>query len=155
MSIQSTIHEAMVQAMRQRDRQRKDALSFLLSEMKTAAINRRVAELSDAEAVSLLQKQLRQREESLEAARAAGRGELAEANEYEIRLIREYLPDAPGEDETRELAAQVIRDLGARSMRDMGRVMAEASGRLPGVDKALLSRLVRAELSGAPDERAG
>ena len=58
----------MVQAMRERDRQRKDALSFLLSELKTTAINKRVPELADAEAISLLQKQLRQREESRDVA---------------------------------------------------------------------------------------
>ena len=53
------------------DRRRKDALSFLLAQLQTAAINRRAEELPDAEATAVLQKQVRQREESLEAARKA------------------------------------------------------------------------------------
>jgi uncharacterized protein len=148
MSIQASIQEAMVRALRERDRPRKEALSFLLSELKTAAINKRVPELSDAEAVALLQKQLRQREESREAAQKAARDDLAAASEYEIALIREYLPQALGEEETRQLAAQVIQDLGAASMRDMGRVMAEAASRAPAVDKGLLSAIVKAQLGG-------
>src|SRR5262249_43962819 len=87
MSIKASIQAAMVQAMRERDRPRKDALSFLLSEMKTAAINRRVPELADPEAIALLQKQLRQREESRDAARQAGRADLVAASEDEIALI--------------------------------------------------------------------
>ena len=137
----------MTAALRQGDRRRKDALSFLLAQLQTAAINKRVDELPDAEAVAALQKQLRQREESLEAAKRAGRSELVEANQYEIELIRDYLPQPLSEEETRELAAAVIRDLGATSVREMGRVMGEAASRAPSVDKSRLAAIVRAQLA--------
>ena len=138
----------MTAALRERDRRRKDALSFLLAQLQTAAINRRVAELPDEEAIGVLQKQLRQREESLEGARKAVRPELAQANEYEIALIREYLPPPLSEEATRALAAAVVADLGATSLKEMGRVMAEAARRDPSVDKGLLAGIVRAQLSG-------
>src|SRR5207237_10130479 len=86
------IQAHMTAARRERDRRRKHALSFVLAHLQTAPINRRAAELPDTEAAGLLQQQLRQREESLEAARKAGRTDLVEANNYEIALIRSYLP---------------------------------------------------------------
>ena len=148
MSLQSRIRADMTAALREHDRRRKDALSFLLAQLQTAAINRRMAELPDAEAVGVLQKQLRQREESLEAARKAGRAELVEANEYEAGLIRQYLPQPLSEEATGALAAAVIAELGAGDVKEMGRVMAEAARREPSVDKGLLARIVRAQLTG-------
>src|SRR5207249_4095466 len=105
-------------------------------------------EVPDAEAVSVLQKQVRQREESLEAARKAGRAELVEANEYEVGLIRQYLPQPLSAEATRALATAVIAEIGASEVKEMGRVMAEAAKREPSVDKGLLARIVRAQLTG-------
>jgi uncharacterized protein YqeY len=148
MSVQSRIQQDMVAALKARDQPRRTALSFLASELKRLVIDRRLTELPDADAVPVLQKQLKLRQDAAEQARAANRPDLLEQAEYEIRLIGEYLPQGLSEAETRALAEAVIRDLGATSMKDMGKVMAEAGKRQPGVDKSTLSGLVKGLLAG-------
>jgi len=137
----------MVAALKARDTERRAALSFLVSELKAVAVDRRIAELPDVDAISVLQKQKKQREETLKSAEDGGRDDMAAKVRYEIALIGEYLPDAPGEEQVEAIAREVIADLGATGMRDMGKVMAEVPNRLAGVDKSMLSGVVKRLLS--------
>lgn len=148
MSLQSRIQQDMIAALKARDANRRQALSFVASELKRVAIDKRIDELPDADAIQILQKQLKLRQEALDQAKAVNRPDLAESNVYEISVISEYLPKALSEDETRALAAEVIKDLGATSMKDMGKVMAEAGKRSAAADKTLLSTIVKQQLGG-------
>lgn len=148
MSVQSKIQHDMIAALKARDANRRAALSFLGSELKRVSIDKRVDELSDAEAIAILQKQLKLRHEAADQARAVNRTDLLEQNNYEIGVISEYLPRALSEEDTRALANRVIADLAATTMKEMGRVMAEASKREPAADKTLLSTIVKQALSG-------
>lgn len=151
MSSSSSIHGRMqadmVAALKARDSERRAALSFLVSEVKAVAVDRRLTELPDADAIGVLQKQRKQREETLKSAEDAGRADVAAQARYEIALIGEYLPEAPSPEAVERVAREVIADLGASSMRDMGKVMAEVPNRLAGVDKSTLSAVVKRLLS--------
>ena len=148
MSLQSRIQQDMIAALKARDQARRGALSFVASELKRVAIDKRVDELSDAEAIGILQKQLKLRQEAADQAKAVSRQDLLDANLYEIGIISEYLPKALGEAETAALAKAVIAEIGATSMKDMGRVMAECSKREAAADKGMLSTIVKQQLSG-------
>lgn len=146
-SIQKQVQAEMVTALKSGDRRRKDALSFLLAEIKGVAKDRRVETLPDEDTITMLQKQLRKVQETEEVARDGKRLEAFEQAVYEIALIREFLPDAPSQEAVEEAARAAIASLGATSIRDMGRVMAEVPKHLPGVDKAMLSGVVKRLLS--------
>lgn len=148
-SIQKQIQNGMVAALKGGDKRRKDALSFLLAEVKGVAKDRKIPELPDTDTIGTLQKQLRKVQETEEATRDGKRPEAHEQAVYEIALIREFLPDAPSEEAVEAAARAVIADLGASSIRDMGKVMAEIPQRLPGVDKGMLSGVVKRLLSQA------
>lgn len=148
MSIQARLQQEMIAALKARDANRRSAISFVAAEIKRMAIDKRLPELPDADAVGVLQKQMKLRQEALSQAKIANRADLVEAAEYEIRVIGEFLPQALGEEATKALAARVVADLGAISMKDMGKVMAEATKREPAADKTILSGLVKALLAG-------
>jgi uncharacterized protein YqeY len=148
MSVQTRIQQDMIQALKARDQERRNALSFLASELKRVAIDRRITELPDPDAIQILQKQLKLRHEAIQAAKDAGREELISQNEYEVGIIQSYLPKGLSADEMAQLAERVIAKLGATSMRDMGKVIAECTAEAPGVDKSQLSAVVKAKLSG-------
>ena len=134
----------MTAALKARDTDRRAALSFLFSELKAVAVEKGDrADLPDADAVAVLQKQRKSRDETLQSAVDGGRDDLAEKTRYEIVLIAEYLPEAPSADAVEKAVRAVIADLGAVSVRDMGKVMAEVPNRLAGVDKATLSGVVK------------
>jgi len=143
MSIYSQIQADMTAALKARDSERRAALSFLFSELKAVAIDKRVPELPDADSVTMLQKQRKLRDETLKSAEDGGREDLAVKTRYEIALIAEYLPESPSEAQVEETVRAVIADLGATSMRDMGKVMAEVPNRLAGTDKSVLSGVVK------------
>jgi uncharacterized protein len=147
MSIYSQIQSDMTAALKARETEKRAALSFLFSELKAVAVDKRATELADADSIVVLQKQKKQREETLKSAEDGGRTELAEKTRYEIGLIGAYLPEAPSEGAVEETVRTVITELGASSMRDMGKVMAEAGNRLAGVDKSVLSSTVKRLLS--------
>ena len=144
MSIYTQIQADMTAALKSRDAERRAALSFLFSELKAVAVDKgNRDELPDADAIAVLQKQRKSRDETLESAVEGKRDELAAKTRYEIALIAEYLPEAPSLEAVESTVRAVIADLGATTVRDMGKVMAEVPNRLAGVDKAMLSGVVK------------
>lgn len=148
MTIHAQIQKDSVMALKEKDSERRAALSFLASELKKVAKDSKLEELDDARAVSILQKQLKQRHETLDAATKANREDLAKQAKYEIDLISAYLPVSLSEEETKTLAAKVISELGALSMKDMGKVMNQALKEAPAADKSKLSAIVKTLLAG-------
>lgn len=148
MGIHADMQKEMVAALKARDSVRRGALSFLASELKKVAVDKRIPELPDADAIPILQKQLKLRQDALAQAQAAQRADLVESSEYEIRLIGEFLPKGLSAEETRALATAVVAELGASSMKDMGKVMAELGKRAAAIDKAVASGIVKGLLAG-------
>lgn len=96
----------------------------------------------------MLQKEAKRRREAIEQFRAAGREDLVQKEEEELKIIEEYLPRQLSDDEIRAVLEEIIEAVGAQSMRDMGRVMKEAMARMRGqADGRRVSELARELLS--------
>ena len=134
MSIKSQLNESMKDAMRSGDEVRKHTVRMALAAVKQAEVDKRV-ELDDMAVINLLQKEVKNRRESLEEARKANRPDLVEANEAEIRVLEAFLPKSMPEEELRALVQAAITETGAASSADMGKVMktvmAKVAGRAP------------------------
>jgi uncharacterized protein YqeY len=123
----------------------------VLRMLKAAVKNKQVdlrRELTDGEILDVVAKQVKQRQESIDQFRAAGRIDLAEIEEREHLILRAYLPTALSVQELEEAVTMTIQNLGASGMKDMGKVMNAILGEHAGrVDGKELSALVRVKLS--------
>lgn len=125
MSISETISADTKEAMKARDKSRVDTLRMLSSALGNEQIQLG-HEPSEEEEIAVLRRQLKQREESAEAYRQAGRDEQAEAETAEAEIIRGYLPAPMSREELESVADKAIQEIGATSMKDMGNVMGRA-----------------------------
>ncbi len=144
-----TIRTEMTAAMRAGDAQRRDTLRLLIA----ALDNARIAagrDLSDEDALAALQREAKQRRESIEEYRKGGRDDLVEAEQAELTIIEAYLPDQLGEDELRAIARELIEERGASGPGDLGAVMGPLMQRVRGrADGRQANAIVRELLSGA------
>jgi uncharacterized protein YqeY len=143
MTLLERIESAMRDAMRARDERRTQTLRMAMA----AAQNRRIElgrALADEEIVDVLGKQLRQRRESIDVYRSAGREEQAGNEEAEAAILAEFLPEQLTGDEVEELARAAIAETAAEGPRDMGRVMGALAPRTRGrADGRVVSEVVR------------
>jgi uncharacterized protein len=148
MSLRDDILRDTKEAMRSRDRPRIEALRMLSTALKNDEIERGRT-LSEDEEMTVLRRQLKQREESAEAFRKAGRDEQAQTEESEAEIVRSYLPAPLSDEEMRRIVDEAIEDTGATSMKDMGAVMGRANV-LAGnrADGRRFSALARERLQG-------
>lgn len=150
MSLQTDLETAMRAAMKAGDAKRVSTLRMAMA----AAHNRQIElghVLTDAEMIEVLDRQVKQRRESIELFRNGGRPELAESEEAELAILREFLPEPLAADELERLAREAVAATGAAGPADMGRVMGvlvpQTKGRADGKD---VSDLVRRLLSEVP-----
>lgn len=143
MTIKNQLNESMKDAMRSGDEVRKRTVRMALAAVKQVEVDKRV-ELDDAAVMALLQKEIKNRRESLEEAKKADRLDLVEANEAEIKVLEAFLPKSMPEDELRAIVQTAITETGAASPADMGKVMKVVMGRVAGrAPNDVISRLVR------------
>jgi uncharacterized protein YqeY len=136
------------EAMKSRERPRVEALRMLSAALKNAEIEKGTP-LIESEEREILRRQLKQREESVEAFRKAGREEAARAEEAEAEIVRHYLPIPLSDEELAEIVDEAVRETGASSMKDMGAVMGWATAIAGGrADNRKLAALVRERLQG-------
>lgn len=131
MSIKNQLNESMKDAMKSGDEVRKRTVRMALAAVKQVEVDKRI-ELDDAAVMSLLQKEIKNRRESLEEAKKANRLDLVEANEAEINVLQAFLPKAMPVEELRLLVQTAIAETGASSPADMGRVMKTVMPRVGG-----------------------
>ena len=143
MSLTGKIQQDMKSAMKERDRARVSALRMLNAALKNGEIEAG-RPLTEEEEQVILRRQLKQREESAEAFRRAGREERAASEAAEAALVREYLPEPPSAEELEGIVDRAVRETGATGMKDMGAVMGRAmelsEGRAEGRELAALVR---------------
>jgi uncharacterized protein YqeY len=145
--IKARIVEAMKDAMRAREKERLGAIRLILAEFKKVEVDERV-DVDDTRAMSLLDKMVKQRRDSIKQYEAGGRPELAAAEQAEIEVISGFLPAALSEDEIKGIISKAIAETGASSMKDMGAVMNIARPQLTGrADMGQVSQLVKQLLS--------
>lgn len=149
MTLTERLEAAMRDAMRARDEQRTQTLRMAMA----AAHNQRIAkrrDLTDDEVIDVLTRQVKQRRESIEMYRDAGREERAASEEAEAAILTEFLPAQLSTDEVEDLARAAITETGAAGPGDLGRVMGALSPRTRGrADGRIVSDTVRRLLSEA------
>jgi len=124
--LREQINESIKSAMKSKDKQRLSTLRLVSSAIKYAEIEaeRTGKTLSNDDILSLLQKMIKQRQESVDIFDKAGRKELADQERGEIEVIRGFLPQQMSEAEAGEAIGAVIKEIGAQGVKDMGKVMA-------------------------------
>jgi len=134
MTIKTQLNESMKDAMKSGDEVRKRTVRMALAAVKQAEVDKRV-ELDDAAVMNLIQKEVKNRRESLEEAKKANRADLIEANQAEIKVLEAFLPKAMPAEELRALVQAAIAETGAAGPGDMGKVMKtvmpKVAGRAP------------------------
>ena len=146
--LKDKITEDMKTAMRAKETARLGTVRLLLSAMKQKEVDERV-ELTDADILSIIEKMLKQRRESIAQFEKAGRNDLAEVEKAEIAVLSGYLPQQMSEAEVAEAIAAAIKETGAAGPKDMGKVMGLLKPRLAGrTDMGKLSVSVKAKLGG-------
>ena len=145
MTLQQRVDSDLKESMRAKDTTKLNVLRMLKSALKYAAITKSdaEAELSDAEAVQVIRKQAKQRQDSIESFEKGGRAELAEKEKEELAVLNTYLPQGMSPDELTKVVRETIAEVGATSKAQMGAVMkalqAKVGGRADG--KALSSEV--------------
>ena len=138
----------MKAAMRAKDSARLMTVRLLLSAMKQKEVDERV-ELTDADVVSILEKMIKQRRESIAQFEKASRQDLVDKEKSEIEVLSAYLPQKMGDAELAQAIAAAVAESGASGIKDMGKVMALLKPRLAGrADMGAVSALVKSKLSG-------
>lgn len=146
MSLKQEINDQVKQAMKGGEKARLKVLRMLTAAIKQKEIDERI-ELDDAQVLAVIDKMVKQRRESIEQYSAGGRPELAEAEQAEIDILSDFLPEQLGDDELAAMIDRAIADTDAASMADMGRVMAQLKPKVQGrADMKQVSAAVRAKL---------
>ena len=148
MSLKTRITEDMKTAMKARESARMGAIRLLLAAIKQKEVDER-GELDDAAVVAVIEKLTKQRKDSVTQYQAAGRQELADAEQFEIAVLAAYLPEKISAADTAAAVAAAVAETGATGPADMGKLMAVLKPRLAGkADMAEVSKLVKAALAG-------
>ncbi len=147
MSLKARINEDMKSAMKARETARLGAIRLLLAAIKQKEVDERIA-LDDAAVLSVIDKMLKQRRDSIAQYEQAGRQDLADAEKFEVTVLSGYMPQALSEGEIAAAVAEAIAASGAAGMQDMGKVMAVLKPKLAGrADMAQVSGRVKAALA--------
>jgi len=136
------------EAMKNRDTLKSSVLSFLRADMMNLALAKKKEKLDDSEAISVIKKQIKQRQDSIEQFTKGGRLEMAQKEKEESEILKTYLPPELSLDEIKKVIEEAIASTNAQGIKDMGRVMKEVTAKVSGqADGKLVSDLVRERLS--------
>ena len=136
MALYDTIDNDLKAAMIAKDAVRLSTLRFLKSALKYAAIEKKKETLDDAEVRQIIQKQIKQRKESIDQFQKAGRKDLAGKETQEVKVLEEYLPKQMSDDELTGIVAAEIKAQGVSSKKDFGRMMKHLTEKLQGQAEA-------------------
>ena len=148
MALREQLTEDIKTAMKARETERLNALRLLSAAVKQREVDERIT-LDDAAMVSVIEKMIKQRKDSISQYEKAQRQDLADKEKYEISVIEAYMPKQLSQAEVEAVIAEVIASTGAKSAADMGKVMGAVKPRLAGkADMGKVSALVKAKLAG-------
>jgi hypothetical protein len=147
MLLKARINDDLKAAMRAGDAKRRDALRLLLAALKQREVDER-KDLADAEVVTVVEKLVKQRRESIVQFEKGGRQDLVQNEAYELELLQSYMPQALADAEVEAAIAEALAATGAKAPSDMGKVMGVLKSRLAGrADMGKVSALVKAKLA--------
>ena len=147
MSLKLKINEDMKSAMRSKDSARLGAIRLLQSGIKQKEVDERIV-ISDGDVLTIIEKMLKQRRDSIDAFKKAERQDLVEKEEFEVSVLMQYMPEPLEEVEILNIIDQAIKNLSASSMKDMGAVMNAIKPELSGkANMADVSQKIKSKLT--------
>ena len=147
MSLIVRLEKELKKAMAAREAERRDTLRLILASLRSAEKDLQ-RPLHDDEELQVLQRERKRRQEAAEGFRSGGREEQAEAEERELAVLEEFMPEPLSEAELEEIVDDAIAEVGATNVRDIGRVMADVMPQVSGrADGSAVSQLVREKLA--------
>jgi len=145
--LKQLITNDMKLAMKAQDKPALKAIRMILGAIKQKEIDDRI-ELNDSQVLTVIQKMVKQRKDSISQFSDAGRTDLVEVEESELVIINNYMPEQLSDDEVDTAVTKAIADSGADSMKDMGKLMGILKVQLDGkADMGAVSQLIKAKLS--------
>ena len=145
--LKQLITDDMKLAMKAQDKPALKAIRMILGAIKQKEIDERI-DLDDNQVMSVIQKMVKQRKDSISQFSDAGRTDLVEVEEAELLIINKYMPKQLSQDEIEAAVVKAISDTGADSMKDMGKLMGILKGQLDGkADMGQVSQLIKSKLS--------
>ena len=145
-TLKSRLQSDMKSSMKSHDKPRLLVVRLMLAAIKQIEVDERI-ELDDDRIIAVLDKMTKQRRESIEHFSKASRDDLIAIEEFELQIIREYLPQALSEAEINALIEQSIEATGAASIKDMGKVIGRLRPQLQGrADMSMVSQLIKSRL---------
>ena len=148
MSLKQRLTDDMKAAMKGGEKERLGVIRLANAAIKQREVDERI-ELDDTQVLSVLEKMVKQRRDSITQFRAAGREDLASQEEFELGVLQGYLPEQLGQAELDAIVAKAIADAGASSPKDMGKVVGLVKPQVAGrADMGQVSALVKKKLAG-------
>ena len=145
--LKNQITEDMKTAMRAKDSVRLGAIRLLLAAIKQREVDERI-ELTDSDVISVIEKMLKQRRDSIAAFELAKRDDLADIEKFEVSVLQTYMPKQMSDAEISAIVDQVIADTGAQGAKDMGKVVGLVKPLVAGMaDMGKVSGLIKARLA--------
>jgi len=136
------------EAMKSRDSAKSSVLNFLRAELMNVAIAKKKNKLDDNDIITVIRKQIKERQDSIEQFKKGNRQDLAEKEGNELVILKTYLPEELSSEEVQKIIEEAIISTGSNSIKDMGRVMKEVTAKVAGrADGKLVSDLVKEKLS--------
>lgn len=147
MSLKEKINEDMKSAMRSKDAALLGTIRLIQAAIKQKEVDERIL-VDDSSVISIIEKMLKQRNDSIEAFKKANRTDLVDKEEFEVSVLKNYMPEQMNAEEVEKIIQEVIKKIGASSMKEMGPVMAQAKEILSGkANMAEVSKIIKAKLS--------
>ena len=147
-ALKDRITEEMKNAMRAGEKERLATIRLILSAIKQREVDERI-QLDDTQVLSVVEKMVKQRKESIAQFEAGGRADLVAKEQAEMAVLQTYLPAQMSEAELDALIAEAVASTGAASIKDMGKVMAAVKAKAQGrADMGAVSARIKQKLSG-------
>ena len=147
MALLSDIKQDLKQAMLDKNDLERDTIRMFLAEVQRFEIDSK-EEADDAKAIQIINKMIKQRNDSISQFKSGGRDDLAAKEEKEVQILSKYKPEQLSEEEVIDKVKEAIESSGASSMQDMGKVMGILNSSLAGsADMGMVSKIVKEELA--------
>lgn len=148
MSLLEQLNQDMKYAMKHKDKARLNVIRMIKTSLQHEVIERQNSQLSEDEELTILSRELKQRNDSLQEFKSAGRQDLVEKLETEIQILQEYMPNQLSDDELEAIVQSTVQEVNAKSKSDMGKVMSAIMPKIKGkADGSKVNKLVQKHLS--------
>ncbi|MBY7143343.1 GatB/YqeY domain-containing protein [Virgibacillus sp. NKC19-3] len=148
MRLLEQLNQDMKQAMKDKDKEKLGVIRMIKASLQNELINLGKENLSEDEELTILSRELKQRKDSLQEFKSAGRHDLVEKLDDEVNILQEYMPKQLTDDELKVIVQQAIQEVNATSKKDMGKVMSAIMPKVKGrADGAQINKLVQRQLS--------